>query len=78
MSVPVMLAAGGLSLLDLRHATGLSELIPMILVGFVTAAVVGYFSIRWMLGYLIHHSMIVFSIYCMVLGLLVLLVAYVL
>lgn len=77
MSVPIMLAAGGLSLLDLRHMTGLSQFLPNIAVGFITAAVVGYFSIRWLLAYLVRHSLVIFSIYCTALGVLVLLVAYV-
>jgi undecaprenyl-diphosphatase len=38
------------------------------LAGFVTAAVVGYISIRWLLRYLAERSLIVFAIYCAVLG----------
>ncbi|HEX9029121.1 MAG TPA: undecaprenyl-diphosphatase UppP [Anaerolineales bacterium] len=77
MSVPVMLAAGLVSVLDLRHATGLGSFLPLILVGFIAAAVVGYLAIRWLLHYVINHSLYVFSLYCAALGVIVLLVSYV-
>ncbi len=77
MSIPVMLAAGLLSVLDLRGVPGLSSFLPVVLAGTLTAAVVGYLSIRWLLSYLVRHSLTVFSIYCAVLGVLVLIVSYV-
>jgi undecaprenyl-diphosphatase len=40
------------------------------IVGFVAAAVVGYASIRWMLGFVTRHSLAVFSAYCTIIGLL--------
>lgn len=77
MSVPIMLAAGLLSVLDLRGANGLSQLLPAIAAGFVTAAIVGYLSIRWLLSYLTRHSLTVFAVYCAILGAIVLVVSYV-
>lgn len=71
MSVPVMIAAGGLSLGDLVDIPNLSQFLPVILAGFLAAGVVGYLSIRWLLAYLTRHSLIVFSIYCIILGALV-------
>jgi undecaprenyl-diphosphatase len=68
MSVPVMLAAGGLEAVDALQSPHLSAALPMIAVGFVAAAVVGFFSIRWLLGYLQKRSFYVFAIYCALLG----------
>jgi undecaprenyl-diphosphatase len=36
--------------------------------GFLTAMVVGYISIRWLLKFLVNHSLVYFSIYCAALG----------
>ncbi len=68
MSIPIMLAAGLLSTLDLLKMPGLSEFLPQILVGFVTSAVVGYLSIRWLVGYLAKRPLFVFTVYLSVIG----------
>ncbi|NTV85081.1 MAG: undecaprenyl-diphosphate phosphatase [Bacteroidales bacterium] len=75
MSVPVMLAAGVLSIFDVAEMPGLSAFLPPLVLGFISAAVVGYFAIRWLLGYLVRHSLKGFAIYCAVLGLLTIVVA---
>lgn len=77
MSIPIMLAAGGLSILDLLDMPGLIDFLPMILIGFLVAAVVGYIAIRWFISYISHHSLIVFAWYCLALGGLTLIVAYI-
>ena len=74
MSVPCMLAAGLLAVLDLRGMTSLGAFLPMLAIGFITAGVVGYLSIRWLLSFLGKHSLNTFAIYCAALGTLVLLV----
>jgi undecaprenyl-diphosphatase len=71
MSIPIMLAAGGLEIKDLLVTPGLSGILPLIGVGFAAAAVVGYFSIRWLLGFVTTHSLRPFAVYCTALGLLV-------
>jgi undecaprenyl-diphosphatase len=58
MSVPVMLAAGGYQMLDVVKMP----------VGFITAAIVGWFAVRWLIGYLGKHSLYVFAAYCAVFG----------
>jgi undecaprenyl-diphosphatase len=73
MSVPVMLAAGAYQSLDLIKIPGLASFLPTLLVGFVSAAIVGWLAVRWLLGYLGRHSFHVFAIYCFVLGALCLL-----
>ena len=72
MSVPVMLAAGGYEMLDVLKMPNLSEFLPLLGVGFLTAAVVGWFAIRWLIDYLSRHSLYVFAAYCAVVGILVL------
>jgi undecaprenyl-diphosphatase len=69
MSVPVMLAAGAYESLDLIKMQNLGQFLPLLLIGFITAAVVGWLAIRWLLNYLNKHSLYVFAAYCTVAGL---------
>ncbi len=73
ISVPVMLAAGAYEALGLVKMPGLGSFLPGLAVGFIAAAVVGWLSVRWLLGYLNRHSLYVFAAYCAILGLVVLL-----
>ena len=68
MSVPVMLAAGGYEMLDLIQMPNLAQFLPLLAVGFVTAAIVGWFAIKWLIDYLSKRSLYVFAIYCAVVG----------
>jgi undecaprenyl-diphosphatase len=68
MSVPVMLAAGSYEMLDVVQLPNLGEFLPLLAVGFVTAAVVGWFAIKWLINYLSKRSLYVFAIYCAVAG----------
>ena len=72
MAVPVMLGAGGLAVLDLLEVPNLENFLAPMAVGFVTAAVVGYLSIRWLLGYLAKNPLSHFSIYLVALSTLIL------
>lgn len=74
MSVPVMLGAGSLALLDLARMPNLGSILPPLLAGFFTALIVGYIAIRWLLTYLTRHSLYLFAIYCTIIGLFALLV----
>jgi undecaprenyl pyrophosphate phosphatase UppP len=47
-----MTAAGVMALKDLVAVPGLASFLPIVLVGFVVAGLVGYFVIRWFLGFL--------------------------
>jgi undecaprenyl-diphosphatase len=69
MSIPIMLAAGLLGTLDLIEMPDLGALLPVFLPGFIAAAITGYLAIRWLLRYLVHHSLYVFAAYCVVLSL---------
>ena len=68
MSVPVLLAAGAYEALDLRKIAHLSSFLPLVTVGFITAAIVGWFAIKWLLNYLNKNSLYIFAAYCAVVG----------
>lgn len=70
MSIPVMLAAGAYQVLDLATTPGmqLTSFLPLLAVGFITAAIVGWFAIKWLIDYLSRRSLYVFAIYCAVVG----------
>jgi undecaprenyl-diphosphatase len=69
----VMLAAGGYESLSALKLPGIASLLPLIAVGFIAAAIVGWLAIRWLLNYLNGHSLYVFAIYCAIVGLFALL-----
>jgi len=72
MAIPVMVGAGAFTAVDLFTTPGLNELILPLLVGFITAAIVGYLSIHWLLRFLAHHPLYNFSIYLIALTTLIL------
>jgi len=74
MSVPVMLAAGGYEMLDVIQMPNLAEFLPLLAVGFIAAAVTGWFAIKWLINYLSKNSLYVFAIYCAVIGFILLVV----
>lgn len=76
MSIPIMIAAGLLAGLDLLKMPDLSGFLPMLVAGFLSAAVVGYLSIHWLLSYLNRHSLRTFAIYCCIIAVTSLVVAY--
>jgi undecaprenyl-diphosphatase len=69
MSLPIMLAAGVLAVVDLIHTPTITQYLPIIGVGFFTSTVIGYLSIHWLLRFLNQHSLSMFAIYCAILGL---------
>lgn len=68
MSIPVMLAAGGYQMLDVIQMSNLGQFLPLLAMGFVTAAVVGWFAIKWLIDYLSKRSLYIFAAYCAVVG----------
>lgn len=77
MSVPVMLAAGAYEMLDVVKMPNLGAFLPLLAVGFVAAAIVGWFAIKWLIAYLSKRSLYVFAVYCAVVGALCLLVNFI-
>ena len=74
MAVPVMFAAGIIAVIDLFSLPGWHSLVPTMLTGFITSAVVGYYSIRWLLRFLTRNSLFPFVIYLILLAATILLV----
>lgn len=72
MSVPILLAAGLVESIQAILLPNTTEFLPYLITGFVTSSIVGWFAIRWLLAYLRRHSLYVFSIYCLVVGCVVL------
>jgi undecaprenyl-diphosphatase len=68
MSVPAMIGAGLVGLKDLADLSPSLDLLLPVVVGFVTAAIVGYLAIRWLLLYLAGHRLTVFAVYCFAIG----------
>lgn len=70
LSAPLMLAAGAYESLALVRHGGLGTLALPLLAGLIVATIVGWFSIRWLLGFVSQHSLYGFVIYCAAVGLL--------
>ena len=68
MSIPIMLAAGGLSLLELAALPDSTSFIPALTVGFITSAITGYISIRWLLKFISKNSFYGFAVYVIALA----------
>lgn len=73
LSAPVMLAAGAYEMLDVLRMPGLGNFLPLLAVGFVSAAFSGWVAIRWFIHYLEKRSLWAFALYCLLVGLLSLL-----
>ena len=75
LSVPALLGAGVLALLDLLESGTLAYDLPPVAAGFVAAAISGYLCIRWLMSYLKQHSLTIFAVYCACFGTFCLVVA---
>jgi undecaprenyl-diphosphatase len=63
MSVPIIAGAGGLQVAEVVAAGMDAAQVLLFVVGFVTSAVVGYVTIRFLLNYLTNHSLRAFAYY---------------
>ena len=72
LAIPILFAAGFLEIFDLLNAPG-SSLFIMYIPGLIASGVVSYLSIRWLIRYLTNHSLYIFSLYCLFMGVLILL-----
>lgn len=76
LAVPIMIGAGGKSLLDIAGESLPADQLAAYIVGGLTAAVVGYAAIRFLLRYVVNHSFRVFALYRLILGVIVLILSY--
>lgn len=72
MSIPILVGAGTYQIIDISLLPGLPEFLPMLAVGFIAAAIIGWVAVRWMLNYLSNHSLKGISIYCAIIATIVL------
>lgn len=77
MSVPVMIGAGVLAVIDLFSVPNFNTQIPTLLLGFITSAIVGFLAIRWLLSYLSKRSLYIFSIYCVAASIITLIIFFI-
>lgn len=73
MSAPILLAAGLYETIQVIILPNTTEFLPVLMTGFVASAIVGWLAIKWLLGYLRKHSLYIFSLYCLIAGIVVLL-----
>jgi len=72
MSGPILLAAGLYESVAVILLPNTTEFLPILIVGFVTSAIVGWMAVKWLINYLSKNSMYVFAVYCAVVGALLL------
>jgi undecaprenyl-diphosphatase len=71
LSIPIILGAGTLQLVNLASSQPENTTWPPLLIGFVAAAITGYLTIRFLLSYLRHGRLYPFAVYCALVGLFV-------
>jgi undecaprenyl-diphosphatase len=69
MSAPILTAAGAYETLKVIQMPGTTEFLPYLAAGFITAGVVGWFALKWLMGFLRNHSIYLFAGYCAIVGL---------
>ncbi len=68
MSIPVLLGAGIVALCDLLKVPHFTDYLMPLSVGFITAAIFGFISIQWLLGYLAKQPLNAFAWYRIIAG----------
>jgi undecaprenyl-diphosphatase len=76
LSTPIIAGACAKKLWDLRHANFGEETLTALLVGFAVSAVAGYLVIAFFLRYLQARTLKIFVVYCILLGIVVLVLAF--
>ncbi|MCP4142211.1 MAG: undecaprenyl-diphosphatase UppP [Chloroflexi bacterium] len=72
MSVPIMFGVGIYESLGAFHLVGFDKFLPALIVGFISAAIIGWLAVKWLLAYLNKNSLYSFAIYCASLGVIIL------
>lgn len=70
ISIPLMLGAGAKGFYDFLSLPDTEVYLTQFLVASLTAALVGYFSIKWLLKFLTQRSLYTFAAYCLLFALL--------
>ncbi len=74
LSMPIIFGAGLTQLKDMIDTPGALSRLPILVIGFLAAAVSGYVCIRFLLRYLQRGRLYIFAAYCALVGLAVLMV----
>jgi undecaprenyl-diphosphatase len=69
MSAPILTAAGAYEGWKVIQMPGTRAFLPILATGFITAGVVGWFALQWLMGFLRDHSIYLFAGYCALVGL---------
>ena len=77
MSAPILLAAGLYESVAVILLPNTTEFLPILIVGFVTSAIVGWMAVKWLINYLSKNSMYIFAVYCAVVGALLLILEWI-
>lgn len=77
MSGPILLAAGLYESIDIVRMSGTRQFLPILAVGFITAAIVGWMAVKWLINYLSKNSMYIFAVYCALVGTLLLILEWI-
>ncbi|MCJ7695039.1 MAG: undecaprenyl-diphosphatase UppP [Anaerolineaceae bacterium] len=77
LSIPIMLAAGLIGVIDLFQLPSLTEFLPIMIIGFVVSGIIGYLAIAWLMKFLANRPLYTFSIYCVFAATLTLVIHYV-
>ncbi|TAJ52733.1 MAG: undecaprenyl-diphosphate phosphatase [Nevskiaceae bacterium] len=74
VGIPTMFAASGYELLKVLKSGGAAAAEPwgQLALAFVVAAITGFAAVRWLLGFIGHHSFVPFAWYRLALGLILL------
>lgn len=75
LSIPALLGAGLVALKDLADAGNTLTALPVLITGFIAAAISGYLCIAALLAYVRRRPLYIFALYCWLFGGLSLLVA---
>lgn len=75
--IPIMIAAGLSAGSDLIQIQNWENMLKIIIPGMLASAIVSYISIRWLLRFLIHHSLKIFAVYCAILSLAILTLSWI-
>lgn len=75
LAIPVVFGAGTKKIIDFiqENQTGLTD-VNILIIGFVSATVTGYFCIKYFLKFLQSHSLKIFAYYRIALGILILII----
>lgn len=75
LGIPAIAGAGFLSLVELVQVPDITSQLPMLLVSFASAGIVGYSCIHFLLSWVRRHSLYGFAVYCIVFSLFYLITA---